>query len=195
MYRWAFFRRFTDEAKRAIYFAHIEAMHRHQIAISPKDLLVGLTWDQKSRASQAASLKEHAVTLRASLGIPHLPSTSLPYRRDGAIPLDSGAKKVVALAAEEADRDRQYWVDSDHLLRGLLAFENAAGEALAHLGVNLESIRLTSIADRIQHPPEPTPRFGRAILWTTRHRLALLPLMLLAFLLALVVMLRIRGFA
>ena len=50
--------------------------------------------------------------------------------RKADTPLDGDAKKAVAYAAKEADHDRQYWIDSDHLLRALLRFPNDAANAL-----------------------------------------------------------------
>lgn len=120
------FERYAADAKMAIYFALIEALHRNEKFISVGDLLVGITWDSESRASKIVSVKELAISLRSSVGIPHLPSTSQPYKRGAHIPLDDDAKKAVAYAAEEADQDRQYWIESDHLLRGLLRFPNNA---------------------------------------------------------------------
>ena len=132
------FKRYTDEAKRAIYFGHIEAVHRDERSISTRDLLIGLTWERGTRADKISALKEDAVARRAMLGIPHLPITTLPYMRKAEIPLDQEAKKTIAYAAKEADQDGQYWIDTDHLLRGLLRFPNAASGALA--GVDLLSL-------------------------------------------------------
>jgi hypothetical protein len=65
------FERYVDDAKRAVYFAHIEALHRKEVAISVRDLLIGLTYDSQT-ACKIALLKEEAVLLRSRLGILHL---------------------------------------------------------------------------------------------------------------------------
>jgi hypothetical protein len=154
------FERYGDGAKRAIFFAHIEAVHRREESISVGDLLVGLTRDGESRACKIAPLKEQAVVLRPLVGIPHLPSTSLPYQRGPDIPLDDDAKKAVAYAAEEADRDQQYWIDSDHLLRGVLRFSNNAAEALLSANVHLDSLRSASAQNRMEFPSAPAPKWA-----------------------------------
>ena len=155
------FERYTDEAKRAIFFAHVEAVHRNEQSISVRDLLIGLTWESQSVACKIGSLKKNAVELRSSVGVPHLPITSLPYMRKSDIPLDGDAKKAVAYAAKEADHDRQYWIDSDHLLRALLRFPNDAANALLSTGVQLQSLRSASAQHRKEFPPPPVPKGAR----------------------------------
>ena len=153
------FQRYTDDAKRAIYFAHIEAVHRKQHSISVADLLVGITYNGESRASKIAHLKHKAVMLRSVVGIPHLPITSLAYQRGADIPLDDDAKKAVAYATEEANLDSQFWIDSDHLLRALMRFPNEAGEALLQANIDLGLLRSASAQDRSEAPAAPAPKW------------------------------------
>jgi len=163
------FERYTDAAKRAIYFARLEANHQNADAIAPGHILAGLTWEADSALSGVAPLKELAVTLRAQMEIPHLPSTSLPYLRDRDIPLTQDGKKVLAYAVVEADRGWDYWINCDHLLRGLLRFPNVASHALEQVGINLGSVRSTSKSRSREHPPNPPPRFGYLKLGLSRN--------------------------
>jgi hypothetical protein len=156
------FERYALDAKKAIFLAHIEAVHRNEQSISVGDLLAGIAWDAESRACQIAPLKEKVMMLRALVGIPHLPITSRPYERGTHIPLDDDAKKAVAYAAEEADLDRQYWIDSDHLLRGLLRFSNNAAEAMSEADIHLDSLRSLSVQHRNEFPPAPPPKWSGA---------------------------------
>jgi len=155
------FERYTDEAKKAIFFAHVEAVHRNEQSISVRDLLIGLTWESQSVACTIGSLKKNAVELQSSVSVPHLPITSLPYMRKADIPLDGDAKKAVAYAAKEADHDRQYWIDSDHLLRALLRFPNDAANALLSTGVQLQALRSASALHRKEFPLPPVPKGAR----------------------------------
>jgi hypothetical protein len=156
------YERFTSDAKKAIFLAHIGAVHRNDQSISVGDLLAGIAWNAESRACKIAPLKERAVMLRALVGVPHLPSTSRPYEPGKHIPLDDEAKKAVAYAAEEADLDRQYWIDSDHLLRALLRFSNNAAEAMSRADVHLDSLRSASLQHRSDFPPAPIPKWAGA---------------------------------
>lgn len=152
------FDRYTADAKRAIYFAHFEAVHRHQERISVSDLLVGLTRDSSSRAGRLVPLKETAVPLRCALEIPHLPSSAVPYTKQVHIPLEEDAKKLLAYAVEEADCDREWWIDTDHLLRAFLRFENPTRPLIHLFGTELSELRTASREDRLKHPSDPTPR-------------------------------------
>jgi len=150
------FERYTEEARRAVYYSRAEALVRKASAICVPDVLVGIARDKNSRASQIASLKPRDAELRAALGIAPFPENidcSLPGPKN-AIPLDSDVKKTLAYAAQEADADHEFWLDTDHLLRGLLRFPNAATDVLAKLGIELEAMRAASIRNRQEFPPQ-----------------------------------------
>lgn len=192
------FERYTDPAKRIIFFARLEANHRLEDHITPKDILAGLAWESGSRAMRIAPLKENAVLFRSLVGIPHLPISSTPYleiTRD--IPLDKDAKMVLAYAASEADRDKEYWVDSDHLLRGLLRIKNPAATALKSIGLDLKTLRTESRNDRNALPPISAPEWARLGLtwnkWKGRLRDHAELLFFIALLVLLIFVLKFRS--
>jgi len=187
------FERYTDEAKRAVYFARLEAFHRDQSFITAPDLLVSLTWDSTSRACQIAKLKDLASEIRFLLRVPYLPSTSLPYLRKGDIPLDAEAKKVLAYAAQEADRSKQYWIDADHLLAGLLRFPNDAQDALARVGVRLDVVRSASQKDRERLGERDVSKWQRLRVIADRHKQAMRMLVILAVIFLVLLIVKLRG--
>lgn len=187
------FERYTEQAKRAIFFARIEALHRDEESIGVSDILVGLTWEEGSRACQVAKLKELAVGLRALLRIPHRPSSSLPYLRSVDIPFSQESKKVLAYAVKEADRSKQYWIDTDHLLEGLLRFRNDAGDALDRFGIQLQALRLESEANRRQQPPTEVSKWRRMNASVSKYRPVINILLILALILALLLFVKFRG--
>jgi hypothetical protein len=166
------FARFTEATRRATDFASQEAMRRGESGISVADLLAGLSVEENTRAERVGSLKANAFYLRWLVGLPALPSReveTIPTRIPDLIP-DQGtkivdrfvdfnleAKRALAFAVLEADRDRNYWIDSDHLLRGILRFPNMAHFALLKTEVNLHSARLASRVDRWENEPGPNP--------------------------------------
>jgi len=83
-------------------------------------------------------------------------------------------RRPLAYAAQEADLDREFWIDTDHLLRGLLSFPNAAADALSKLGVELEAMRAASLRNRQEFPPKPVPRRSRLQAAFKKFRLHLL---------------------
>jgi ATP-dependent Clp protease ATP-binding subunit ClpA len=146
------FKRYTEEAKRAIYFARTEALLREATAISPAHLLLGLSWGEDSLANEIAALKDRLPELCARMGTPFRPCSIARFDSELQIPLDSGLKIALAYATKEADRE--WWdeqIDTDHLLRGLLSFNNVASDALIAVGVELDAVR--SAAYKIRRGP------------------------------------------
>ncbi len=166
------FERCTAQFKRALFFAELEVWHRNEEFISTRDVLVGLTWEASSRADRIASLKSQAVALRAAVEIPHRPTTATPYFQEDhkLVPLDDDCKKCVAYARLEADDDGEYWIDSDHLLRGMLRVPSKGETALQEFGITLNKMRIASVMDRKEHPPNPAPTWGRVKLFLCRER-------------------------
>ena len=178
------FERYTEQARRAIFFARLVARHQGAERITPAHLLAGLTWEGKTRADAVGSLKDNAVDLWSAVGIPHLPTAARPYlgMSEPDISLNQDGKKALAHAADEAKRDWQYWIDTDHLLRGLLRSSNEASDAIQSLPLDLETARAASKRHRAEFKPQRTP-FLRAFGPPSRSQ-ALFFVKLAAFLLA-----------
>lgn len=193
------FERYTDEARRVIFFAAIEAQHRNEKSISVRDILIALTRESPSSASGITRLNRLAVALRASVGIPHLPITSRPFKYESgsAIPLDKDSKKVIERASSEAHKDGEYWIDSDHLLRALLTFPNPAHDALLRFELNPDSLRRSSRQYRCEFPAPRAPRWARVKILANRYAYFLSLLIGLSFILLmgllLVLVLKVRG--
>jgi len=151
------FERYTEHARRAIFFARFEAIHRRAATISTAHILLGLSWEENSRAAVILSLKDKLTDVCALLGIPLRPCTEIPYSQNNDLPLDRDSKITLAYAVNEADRDWQEMIDTDHLLRGLLRFSNQASEALHSLSVDLPTVRAASKHHRAEFPPKRTP--------------------------------------
>jgi hypothetical protein len=169
------FERYTESTRRAIYFARLEALRRGDAAITVADLLAGLSLDEGTRAERIGSLKQNAYYLRWLAALPPLPA--LPAYADGDLPevealtgaaldaclaesraqLDPEARRAFGYAILEADRDRNYWIDSDHLLRGLLRFPNRAHFAVLKTELNLGKARRASRLDREKFLPQENP--------------------------------------
>jgi len=151
------FERYTEQARRTIFFARFEAIHRRATEISTTHILLGLSWDESSRAAEIVSLKDKLTNLCALLGVSLRPCTEVPYGQNADIPLDRNSKMALAYAAKEADRDWQEKIDTDHLLRGLMRFSNEASDALNAISVDLPTVRAASKHHRAEFPPERTP--------------------------------------
>jgi ATP-dependent Clp protease ATP-binding subunit ClpC len=153
------FERYIEQARRAIFFARYEASCQSAEKISTAHLLLGLLREGASRAEAVGPLKDNEVQIRTALSIPisAVKPNKASLMRD--LSLDDNSKKVLAYAAEESDFDKEYWIDTDHLLRGILRFPNEATNALESISLNLDEAREASKRNRAEFPSKSPPRF------------------------------------
>ncbi|MGD0508793.1 MAG: Clp protease N-terminal domain-containing protein [Terriglobales bacterium] len=84
----------------------------------------------------------------------------------GTIPLSSDGKRTIAYAGREANQLRDYWIDTEHLVLGILREEsNSAAVKLRAVGLELESCRQLVIINKKSRPPKRDP-----VLWWVRQR-------------------------
>ena len=135
------FERYTESARRVLFFARYEASQVGGVAISADHLLLGLTREAKGVvceifAVSRVSLKSvrQEIEARAPFGEKHPTSLELPFTEDG--------KRVLKFASEEADRLQHAYIGTEHLLLGLLREESSpAAATLAVHGLRLEEVR------------------------------------------------------
>jgi ATP-dependent Clp protease ATP-binding subunit ClpC len=168
------FERYTERARRAIYYAAIEASHRKADAISPAHILLGITWEEHSSTCAIAAIKDQFQEILPLLDMPLRPCSNLPYGVDSKIPLDRDSKKVLAYAAREPSR---YWrvpIGTDSLLLGMLSFPNIASKALGTFGLDLPKARTEVKLSRAKSPPPPVPYRTLAKSFLRFHKIRLL---------------------
>ncbi len=149
------FERYTETARRVIFFARYESSQYGSPYIETEHLLLGILRDDKPLARQclpagageAVRKKVNALT-RVSEKV----STSVD------LPLSQPSKRVLAYAAEESERLNQKHIGTEHLLIGLLREENeTAARILRELGVNLAETREKIAAWKREPSTEPPP--------------------------------------
>ena len=132
------FERYTEHAKRVIFFARWEAQQSGTVYIEPEHILLGLTHDADSKANQLFALFPHKETFRAQLGA----RTSAKSSKASDFPLSNPSKRILAYAAEEADRLASTPIGTEHLLLGLLLEKKSdVPRTLAQAGIDLRSAR------------------------------------------------------
>jgi ATP-dependent Clp protease ATP-binding subunit ClpA len=152
------FERYTASARRAIFYARAVAVLNEAAAIDSIHLLCGLIWGDDSRAQQLFQLREIFPLHR---GCPHKSGDIKPVTTVQGPPLSDGGKKVVARAAPEANAMRDYWIDTEHLLLGILAEPSCrAAQVLAKTGITLESARRVVVENKPSRP-----EYGRDSAW------------------------------
>src|ERR671937_579490 len=132
------FERYTEKARRVIFFSRYEASQFGSPFIETEHLLLGIVREDKALnnrflRSDVASIRkqiESATTVREKT------STSVD------LPLSNESKRVLAYAAEEAERLAHKHIGTEHLLLGLLREEKCfAAEILHERGLRLSTIR------------------------------------------------------
>lgn len=151
------FERYTEQARRAVFFARYVAGHQRAGFITTAHLLIGLAWEGKTRISEIDSLKNRIPELCALLGIQWPLGKASKKQVMTDMRLDNNSKIAMKYSAEEAEMDQLAYIDTDHLLRGLLRFPNEASSALRSIQLDLPTARVASQHQRIVFPPESIP--------------------------------------
>src|SRR5271170_7025082 len=134
------FERYTEKARRVIFFARYEASQFGSPYIETEHLLLGLLREDKALTNRFlrshASVESIRKQIEAHTTIREKVSTSVD------LPLSNECKRVLAYAAEEAERLGHKHIGTEHLLLGLLREEKCfAAEILQERGLKLAQIR------------------------------------------------------
>src|ERR1700692_1164554 len=134
------FERYTEKARRVIFFARYEASQFGSPYIETEHLLLGLLREDKALANRF--LRSHAAVdsirkqIEGHATIREKVSTSVD------LPLSHECKRVLAYGAEEAERLNHKHIGTEHLLLGLLREEKCfAAEILHERGLRLSQVR------------------------------------------------------
>jgi ATP-dependent Clp protease ATP-binding subunit ClpC len=134
------FERYTEKARRVIFFARYEATQYGSPYIETEHLLLGLLREDKALANRF--LRTHGVIesirqeIESRITIRERISTSVE------VPLSTECKRVLNYAAEEAERLNHKHIGTEHLLLGILREEKSFGaELLQERGLRLSSLR------------------------------------------------------
>jgi len=131
------FERYTDFAKRAVFYARASALLNKTAIIDSVHMLRGLMWEEASGAVRLFSLREH---FPQYCGCPSLLS-ELP-KGAIAVSLSDDSKRILAYAAMEAEYLNSYSIHTEHLLLGILREEGSpAATALAKAGMTIKAAR------------------------------------------------------
>jgi len=134
------FERYSERARRVIFFARYEASQFGSTTIETGHLLLGLIREDKHLVQRfahnvSAGTVYEDVVKRLAMG-PKMSTTALD------LPLSTECKRILAYAAEEGDRHNHAHIGTEHLLLGMLRAEGSvAAQVLAEHGFLLETIR------------------------------------------------------
>ncbi len=135
------FERYTERARRVLFFARYEATQMGSTSIETEHLLLGLIREGKGLTSRIfarshLSLDSIRKEIEGRTVFREKVATSVE------IPFSADTKRVLQFAAEEADRLLHTYIGTEHLLLGLLREERSvAASILYEKGMRLASVR------------------------------------------------------
>ena len=134
------FERYTEKARRAIFFARFEASQFGSPEIQTEHLLLGLLREDKALANRLPHPSASMESIRKQIETRTTLREKVPTSVD--LPLSLECKRVLTYAAEEAERLSHKHIGTEHLLLGLLGEEKCfAAEILSGCGLRRETIR------------------------------------------------------
>jgi ATP-dependent Clp protease ATP-binding subunit ClpA len=150
------FERCTESARRAVYFGHFCALTSDRLEITSVDLLCSLLFDDDSRVQTIFQLRDYFPLYNGCPGkYEKAPEpTVLPQ-------LTSESKLILYWSRLEADELRDYWIDTEHMLLGILHVPNCdAAKYLMRTGLTLIHARKSIKLNRHSRPV-----YGSVSLW------------------------------
>jgi ATP-dependent Clp protease ATP-binding subunit ClpC len=134
------FERYTESARRTLFFSRYEASQFGNLSIEPEHLLLGLVREGKGVVRKIfvapASLETIRVALERRMTAKEKVSTSVE------LPFGSPTKLILNYCAEEADRLKSREIRPEHLLLGILREERSlAASVLREHGLSIDAVR------------------------------------------------------
>jgi ATP-dependent Clp protease ATP-binding subunit ClpC len=142
------FERYTEKARRVIFFARYEASQFGSWVIDTQHLLLGLLREEKQVCISWIPKAQPDAIRSAIEGWAKRPAPVVGVD----LPLSDASKRVLANAIEEADRLSHKRIGTEHLLLGLLQEKCPASDLLIELGADLGKLRA-----KLEESPDPTP--------------------------------------
>jgi ATP-dependent Clp protease ATP-binding subunit ClpC len=136
------FERYTEKARRAVFFARYEALQYGSQVISPEHILLGLMRGDKTisvrffpfRSNMSVEAIRREVEERIVL------RERMPQSAE--LHLAPETKRILVYAKEESERLQSRYIGTEHLLLGLMREERSiASEILFDHGLRLQSVR------------------------------------------------------
>src|SRR5271155_4655849 len=134
------FERYTEKARRVIFFARYEASQFGSPNIETEHMLLGIL--RESKALTNRFLRSHASVESIRRQVEQHTTIREAVSTSVDLPLSNECKRVLAYAAEEAEALGHKHIGTQHLLLGLLREEKCfAAEILHERGLRLSTIR------------------------------------------------------
>jgi hypothetical protein len=144
------FERYTEKARRVIFFARYEASHYGSGAIETEHLLLGLVREDLRIVLLLPGASYESV--RQQIDVRTATRETIPTSVD--IPLSNQSRRVLKFAAEEARGLNHHHIGTEHLLLGLLREKNCFGAQILQQG-GAELAKLRRQIEKLPERPWP----------------------------------------
>jgi Clp amino terminal domain, pathogenicity island component len=149
------FERYTEHARRVIFFARYEASQYGSSVVDTEHLLLGLIRENKALYRWLPKTDLQTIRRRVDDNSPKYPPTSTAVD----LPLSAAAKRVLKYAADEAGRLASEHIGAEHLFLALLDEEGCfAAKLLREGGADAQEVRI----HYAESPPAKPWSFQRA---------------------------------
>ena len=149
------FERFTEKARRVIFFARYEASQFGSPCIETEHLLLGILREHKGITRLLPNAD--ATSIRKQIEAVTPARTQIPTSVD--LPISAESRRVLPYAAEEAARLNHRHIGTEHLLLGLLRETNCFGaKLLIERGAVLAELRAQ--IEKQAHPVDSPPSYA-----------------------------------
>jgi ATP-dependent Clp protease ATP-binding subunit ClpC len=113
------FERYTDKARRVIFFARYEASRFGSCYIESEHFLLGLLREDKTVVNHFFNSHAAVESIRKQIE-EHTPLAGTRVSTSVDLPLSHECRRILTYGAEEAERVRQKHIGTEHLLLGIL---------------------------------------------------------------------------
>src|SRR5213083_2520172 len=136
------FERYTEKARRVIFFARYEALQYGSQVISPEHILLGLMREDKTLSARFFPFR-HVLTvdsIRRDVEERIAVKDRIPQSSE--LHLSSATKQILFYANEESRQLKNRHIGPEHLLLGIVREERSiAAEILVQFGLRVQDIR------------------------------------------------------
>jgi ATP-dependent Clp protease ATP-binding subunit ClpC len=136
------FERYTEKARRVIFFARYEALQFGSQTIAPEHVLLGLMREDKTMSARFFQSRSALSVEKMRREIEERSVIRDKIPQSAELHLAPETKRVLAFAHEESERLQNRHIGTEHLLLGLLREDRSmAADILSEYGLNLQTGR------------------------------------------------------
>jgi ATP-dependent Clp protease ATP-binding subunit ClpC len=145
------FERYSESARRTLFFARYEVTHLGGSSIEPEHILLGLIRERKGLVARILEASQVSLErIRREIEGRSVFRERIPTSVE--IPFGPETQRVLSFAAEEADRLLHGGIGPEHLLLGLLREENSVAAAILGLRTNDVRIQIVKLLNETAAP-------------------------------------------